>query len=113
MAVEELLVAFSKHASLHHSYTLEGNWRKGNEQIRKINSIFEKIKALEAREELLSLINSEKVEVVILAAAYSMKYNPEKCLAKMEELQAMEIPHVSSAAKYAIQNWKRNEWYID
>jgi hypothetical protein len=113
ITTEPLIEGFSKHASLQQTFMLEGNWRKANEQIKKINSIFEKIKAIGAREELLKLIESEKPEVAILAATYSMKYNPERCLAKMEELHRLQIPHISSHAMYAIQNWKSNEWYID
>jgi len=112
ISVEQLIVEFAKQATLHHNFTLQGNYKKGNEVIKKINLVFENIKTLDANEELLLLIDSDKPEVAALAATYSMNYDPEKCLAKMNELQSLKIPHISTAAKNAIENWERNEWYI-
>ena len=106
---------FSEHAVNHHKYTLEGDWKKGNGEIKKINSIYKSIKedGIEAQEKLLELIYSDKPEVSALAAAYCMRFSPDKCLAVLKSLSEKNIPLISFEAKYAIQNWNNNEWYID
>ena len=113
MDADQLTDSFATHAELHHRHSLEGDWKKANEQIEIINSLFEQIKKVQAREKLLNLTDSTDLEVAALAATYSMTYNPDKCLSKMRELESLNIPHISTAAKYAIQNWKNKEWFID
>lgn len=106
---------FSEHAINHHKYTQEGDWKKGNIEIKKINSIYKNIKkeGNEALEKLLELIYSDKPEVSALAATYCMSFNPDKCLAVLKKLSEKNIPHISFAAKQAVQNWNNGEWYID
>ncbi len=106
---------FIKHAINHYKYTLEGDWKKGNVEIKKINTIYESIKkqGTEAQNELLELIYFDKPEVSLLSATYSMTFNPIECLTILKELSKKNIPHISSASKQAIQNWNNNEWYIN
>lgn len=84
-------------------------------EIKKINAIYKSIKnqGSDAMDKLLDLIYSDKPEVSALAATYCMRFNPEKCLAVLRKLSDKDIPHISFAAKLAIQNWNNNEWYID
>lgn len=106
---------FSEYAINHHRYTQEGDWKKGNAEIKKINSIYKSIKkeGNEAMEKLLELIYSDKPEVSSLAATYCMRFSTDKCLAVLKNLSEKEIPLISFAAEYAIENWNKNEWYID
>lgn len=68
---------FTEHAINHHRYTLEGDWIRGNIEIKKINLIFESIKkqGTEKQEEFLTLIQSDIHEVSLLAATYYMTFN--------------------------------------
>lgn len=106
---------FSEHAINHYKYTQEGDWKKGNAEIKKINSIFKTIKkdGVVAQEKLLELIYSKIPEVSALAATYCMTFNSEKCLAVLKELSEKDIPHISFAAKQAILNWSNNEWFLE
>lgn len=106
---------FIEHATNHFKYTQVGDWKKGNVEIKKINAIYNSIKkqGFIAQEKLLKLIYSEQPEISVLAATYSMRYNPEKCLNVLKSLSEKNIPHISFAAINAIQNWNNNEWYID
>jgi len=48
-----------------------------------------------------------------MAAVYSMRFNPEKCLKTLQGIAEKNIPLLSSDAKQAIENWNNKEWYID
>lgn len=106
---------FSEYAINHHKYTQEGDWKKGNVEIKKINTIYKSIKkeGNEALGKLLELIYSDKPEVSALAATYCMRFSSDKCLAVLKKLSEKNITHISFAAKQAIENWNNNEWYIE
>ncbi|UII32807.1 hypothetical protein LVD17_03040 [Fulvivirga ulvae] len=113
--MEKEIDKFASHAINHHKYTEEGDWKKGNAEIKKINKVYNIIKGggTEAKKELLKLIHSDKTEVAALAATYSMTFSPEECIAVLKDLSQKNLPHVSFASKQAIENWNNNEWYID
>lgn len=97
------------------AYTKEGNWKKGNAQVKRMNIAFEKLKesGVEGRNALLELIYDDKECVSISAAVYSMSYNPDKCISVLEKLAEQDIPHISYDAKLSLQNWNNGEWYIE
>jgi len=115
MDVTSIIVSFEDCAKKQYHFTLEGNWRKGNEQVKKMNELFARIKdhGDEARNKLLDLTNSNSDEVASMAAVYSMRFNPEKCLKTLQGIAEKNIPLLSSDAKQAIENWNNKEWYID
>lgn len=111
--IKDLIKEFSFGATMHYKFSLEGNYKQGNIEIKKINKIYDLIKMQNGLNELLELIHSDVPEVSSLAATYCMKFNPEKCLSVLEKLSEEEIPLISFSAKHAIENWKNNKWYID
>lgn len=111
--IKDLVAEFSSRAVNHHRFSLEGDYKNGNSEIKKINKIFESIKAQKGMNDLLQLIYSDIPEVASLSAAYCMRYSPNKCLSVFEKLSKDNIPLISFEAKYAIQNWNNNQWYID
>jgi hypothetical protein len=112
--IDEVINKFKEHAIMHYKYTIDGDWKKGNVEIKKINSIYKSIKVygIEAQKKLLELIYSEIPEVASLAATYSMTFCPDECLSILLKISERDIPHISTASKYAIQNWNNKEWYI-
>jgi len=113
--INNYIIEFEKSAINHFKYTQEGDWEKANFEIKKINSVYKEIKQLGhfGRSKLLSLIFSDKAEVSSMAATYSMRFDPQKCLDVFKLLSEKNIPHISSAATQAIENWNSNEWYIN
>jgi hypothetical protein len=112
MEVEKLIEKFKSAALMHHQFTLEGNWRKANEQIKKINEANRKITELGRKDLLLNLTDSDLNEVASMAAVYCMRYDPEKCLETLQTIANKNIPLISSGAEQAIKNWKNKEWDI-
>jgi hypothetical protein len=111
--MNDLIGEFRQRAIEHHNFGLEGDYKRGNAGVKRINIIYDSIKKQEGLNELLQLIYSDIPEVASLAATYCMKFNPEKCLSVFEKLSKENIPLVSFGAECAIMNWKNNEWNID
>jgi hypothetical protein len=109
----EMIEEFSQRAINHHKFGLEGDYKRGNAEVKKINKVYKTIKIQGGMEELLKLVDSNVPEVASLAATYCMRYDSEKCIAKLKELSMEEIPLISFEAKHAIRNWNNGEWYID
>jgi hypothetical protein len=113
--MENEVKKFEEYAIKHHESTVEGDWRMGNAQIKKINTVHKLIKkhGRKAQEMLLALTDSDRPEVSALAATYCMTFCPEKCINALKKLSERDIPHISFAAKQALQNWDKKEWDID
>jgi hypothetical protein len=111
--IAELINKFCECAIKQHKFTLEGNYKKNNAEVEKINTICQAIKKLQKMEELLKLIYSDNPIIASEAATSCLRYNPDKCLAVFNKLAKENIPFISMGAEYAIQNWKNGEWYID
>ena len=111
----ESVNAFKDAAMKQFTFTKEGDWKKGNAQIKRMNTAFKNLKEVgdEGREALLNLINDDEVCVSKLTAVYSMRYNPDKCLTVLKKLAKQDIPHISFEAKQSIQSWDNGEWYIE
>ena len=111
--IKDLVKEFSQRAIEHHKYSLEGNYKRGNTEIKKINIVYNSIKEQGNIKELLQLIYSDLPEVACLAATYCMKFNPEKCLAVLDRLSKEDTSLIGFSAECTIKNWKNGEWYID
>ncbi len=113
--VLKLIKDFSDSAVRQFQFTREGNWRKGNMQVKKMNETYHKLKEIgeEGIQALLALTGSELPEVASLAAVYGMRFDPEKCLAILKKIADGNIPLLSSESSQAIENWENKEWYID
>jgi hypothetical protein len=115
MNTEELINGFIEATKKSHQHTLDGNWRKGNAEIKKINEIVSKLKASgeSAMNLLLDLTSSDDLHVALMAAVYCMRFSTKKCLSTLTHLATLDVPHISSSAKYSIINWTNGEWGID
>jgi hypothetical protein len=112
-SIKDLIIEFSDRAINYHKFGIEGDYKHGNAEIKKINKVYESIKKQEGMEDLLQLIYSDIPEISSLAATYCMKYNSEKCLAILNKLSKENIPFISFEVKHAIKNWENGEWYIE
>lgn len=61
---------------------------------------------------LLALVESDKPEVAGMAAVYSLRQSPERCLAVLRRL-ASEPGLMGFRARVVIERWERGEWEID
>jgi hypothetical protein len=113
--IDNLIESFKEASIKQFQFTKEGNYRKGNEQIKKINNIHKIIKEMgeSAQQSLLLLVDSEIPEVSNMAAVYCMRFNHNKCLNALQKIIKYNIPLLSSSAKQSIENWKNKKWYID
>lgn len=113
-SINSLLENFCQCVIDHQKYTQEGDWKKGNAEIKKIIKIHTLIKGqgIEAQKKLLELIYSDNPAIASFAALYSMRFCPNECLAVFENLAKRNIPLISLDASYAIKNWQNNNWDI-
>ena len=88
MEIIILLNEFERCAISQHDYTKSGDWQLGNAEIRKINDVYKKIReeGKIAQEQLLNLVDSNVPAVAVLAATYSMKFDPIRCLEVLKRL---------------------------
>lgn len=111
--IKDLVKEFSQRAIEHHKCSLEGDYKRGNTEIKKINIVYNSIKEQGNLEELLQLIYSDLPEVACLAATYCMKFDPEKCLAVLDKLSKEDTSLIGFSAEYAIKNWNEGKWHIE
>ena len=64
------------------------------------------------REELLVLIGSSHKEVAGMAAVYSLRFRPERCVAVLRRLAA-EPGLLGFRASVALERWERGEWDLE
>lgn len=61
------------------------------------------------REGLLALVDSDDQVVAGMAAVYSIRYNPERCVALLRRLAARE-GLLGFRAGVALERWEAGEW---
>ncbi len=115
MDLEKLLLEFENAVVKQHEYTKSGDWKKGNiqtDRIAKTHAQFISMGEV-GKQALLQLTRSNRPELALMAAIYSMRYRPEQCLEVLRKLSSQEIPHISFTAKIAIDDWSNNDWNLD
>lgn len=61
------------------------------------------------REGLLALVDSDDKAVAGMAAVYSIRYSPERCVALLRKLAAME-GLMGFRARVALERWEAGDW---
>lgn len=64
------------------------------------------------KEELLALTGSSRKEVAGMAAVYSLRFGPERCVAVLRRLAA-EPGLLGFRAGVALERWERGEWDLE
>lgn len=94
---------------------MAGDWQENNKWAKKQAKAFQQIIAIGdiAREELLTLLEHENLNVVLNAAVFSLKYDTEKSLTALEKIAATDSGIVGFRAEQAIQRWQEGSWRLE
>lgn len=113
--IDRLISDFKQAAKKHHSVTMSGNSRQVNRQAKRIHRTFLRIVKIgeSARKELLAQIDNEDDAVALMAATYSLKYDPEKSKAKLRQLARDNKGIIGFEAEQAIQRWEEGMWQLE
>ena len=79
-----------------------------------IARLFEEIigEGQSGREGLLALADSEDQAVAGMAAVYSMRYRPDRCIRVLERLSS-EPGLLGFRASMALEHWQTGKWELD
>lgn len=112
--IGELVERFTAAARKHFTASLAGDWRSANREAKVIRKIANHIFDLgeDARKALLAQTDNEDLYVSTLAAAYSLKFSPDKCLAILTKI-SKEPGLIGFEAKQALLRWEQGEWMLD
>jgi hypothetical protein len=111
--IQELIDKLVQATKKHQSSSLI-DWRTANKEANMIHKIFLEVTqgGQIARETLLKLVDSEESDVSLMAAVYSLKYNPEKSLATLRKLA--KLPGFTGfQAEQAIKRWEEGSWQLE
>ena len=113
-AIEKLIEAFTVASRAHYQATQEGDYKVANRQVDTINDAFLKLRELgpEAREALLHVAVNGSDAAAVMAAAYSLKYDPDRSLAVLKRL-SKDSGILGFKASQAIKRWKSGEWHLE
>lgn len=111
--ISQLITEFIEAAKKHQTQSLV-NWKSANKEAKKLEKIFEKLKSLgrPGREALLELVNNEDCSVSLMAAVYSLKYDPSKSLEALRNM-VKEDSIIGFQAEQAIKRWEEGTWKIE
>ena len=112
--IDALIQEFAQFTDNHYRATLTGNWKEANKNAKKLHKTFLQIVKLgdKAREALLALTRNEPGYIAVMAAAYSLKYNPEKAMEALTKLA--KIPGLTGlGAQQTIKNWEEGTWQLE
>ena len=112
--VEELIEKFVQAAKSHYVASLAGDWRTANKEAAKIRKTIKTLRSHgeNAREALLAQTDNQDLSVSAMAAAYSLKYAPEKSISVLIRI-AKEPGLIGFEAGQALQRWKEGEWNLE
>ena len=111
--IQELLDKFIQAAKKHQDSSLV-DWRTANAEAKKLQQVFLELThgGQVAREALLRLVDSEECAVSLMAAVYSLKYNPVKSLAALKKLEK-QPGFIGFQAEQAIKRWEEGSWQLE
>ena len=105
--MDSLLDQYRKHAADHGIHTRSGNAGACNKAYHKLRSVFSKIFKNGTGTLLFGFYEDPDPFVQVWAAAHTLEVDSERAMAKLEELEAAGIPHVSTAAEYTLKGWRK------
>jgi hypothetical protein len=104
-----LLDEYRRHAVDHGVFTAEGDANGINKSYDQLRRVFVSLVNEGKGNELFRFYDDVDPCVQCWAAAHTLEINESRALAKLGQLQNAGIPHVSTGAKYTIQEWKNGE----
>jgi hypothetical protein len=107
----QLLNRFAAAAKAHHAALVAMDDVRANAHARIIAGLYESLvrEGRSGREGLLALIESNDDVVAGMAAVYSIRYDPDRCVALLRKL-AKEKGLLGFRASVALQRWEAGEW---
>lgn len=102
---QELIDEFVEQVKKHYGETLEGHYKIVNKCARRIDKIYEEMNNLgtEGLSALSVLLDHENDLVALMAAAYLIDYNPEKCVAIYKRISKSK-EFIGFEAKWGLKN---------
>lgn len=112
--IDELVEAFAAASRRHFQATEEGDYETANREVDRIGEVFLKLRACgaEAREALMQLAMRGSDAAAEMAAAYSLKYDPDRSLSVLKRL-SKDSGILGFKASQAIKRWKSGEWHLE
>ena len=112
--VEQLVESFREEATAHSRATLDGDYRAANRAATKAHKLFLRLTSfdIEGRLALLTLAETAADEVAVLAATYSLKFNPDRSLRVLTRLMSNRGV-IGFQAEQAMRRWKSGEWHLE
>jgi hypothetical protein len=106
-----LVSRFATAARAHQEALEELDESRAGTQVRIIAGLFEAIvrEGNVGREALLALTESDNQVVAGMAAVYSMRYDPPRCLTVLRRLATQE-GLLGFRASVAVERWEKGEW---
>ncbi len=106
--IEELIDEYKLNAAKHGDTIKEGNYKVGNKCYDKLMIALNRIKEYgdEGNEALLSLTDDENDSVRCWSACHSLKYNEEKAVKTLEEIQKQK-GIISLSAEMTLSEWRK------
>ena len=101
-----LLDEYRRHAAEHGVGISEGDADASNASYDRLHDAFISLAREGKRNDLFRLYSDVDPSVQCWAAAHTLEVDETRALAKLEQLENSENPHVSMDAKYTIQEWK-------
>lgn len=114
-SIDRLINDFVEAARKYHDATMSGNSRKANLQVKQMHQAFLEITKIgeSARKALLEQADNKDDAVALMAATYSLKYDPEKSKAVLRRLAKDNTGIIGFGAAQAIQRWGEGSWQLE
>ena len=112
--IGRLISEFVRSAEKHYRATLAGNSKQTNAQAKRIRKVFQEIvkSGDDARVALLEQIHNENDGIAIMAATYSLKFNPKESLATLRRI-SQKPGWIGFGAEQAIKRWEEGNWHLE
>jgi hypothetical protein len=101
-----ILDEYRRHAFDQGAYMAEGDADASNTSYDRLQHAFRSLVRDGKRHELFRLYDDPEPWVQGWAAVHTLEIDETRALAKLEQLENAGIPHISTDAKYTIQEWK-------
>lgn len=112
--IDKLVETFTAASRRHFQATSDGDYEVANREADSVHQIFLRLRELgpEAREGLIQVAVSGGDAAAVMAAVYSLKYDPERSLKVLGRL-SKDSGILGFQATQAIKRWKSGEWQLE
>ena len=112
--VDDLAQEFADNVAAQTDAIVNGDAKKGNKHARYYIEIFEQLKAIGdiGRDALLPLLEHERADVRITAAAFLLRYRTQEAKSVLEkEAKGQGMP--AFEASECLKRWEEGTWQLD